>query len=300
MGISISEHGVSYGYEKLTKYMRELQDEIIYGGHVTALEAPIYVLFAATLLGVHASLPMLLIGYMSALIVYSVDYHGSTKSDIGINHGRTSYYLRTSRTYRYRILAYTVILALALILSGSLALIPVILALALLGVAYSAIFKNFTKYIPGFKNIFTAGIWATGPVSVVLACTTAKVGTEVLLIYVFLFMRSFGNVIYFDVKDIESDKAEGLKTLPVMLGRDRTFVLLGILNVASFLPLIVGVWMGILPPLALSIIAIAVFTFYYLKKARAMPYNYLNYMLADVETFLWPPVLLIAGGILAL
>jgi len=130
----------------------------------------------------------------------------------------------------------------------------------------------------------------------VLACGTASTDTAVALLFLFLFMRSLGNVVFFDLKDVPSDRAEGLATLPVLLGRERTFALLHILNVVSFLPLAAGALAGMLPPYALTLVAIGFFTFYYLGQARGRPHDYLSYLPADAETLLWPVILLVAGG----
>ena len=57
--------------------------------------------------------------------------------------------------------------------------------------------------------------------------------------FLFIFLRGIINVTFFDIKDIESDGARGLKTLPVMLGRERTLKFLHWLNIFAFIPLFI-------------------------------------------------------------
>jgi len=296
----ISVQSVRHGYATLAKLIAGFQDEAIYGGHITATGAVAKVFFISALPGLWVGTLPFLIAYISALIVYSFDYYRSAENDMITNPGRAAYFLGMSSSFPYRMLAYAAILAASLALYASVTLTIVVFMMAALGIAYSVFLKKITRYLPGFKNVYTSGVWTAGTISGVLACCPVPLETTVILIFLFMFLRSLGNVIYFDLKDILPDGSEGLKTVPACLGREKTFALLGALNVVSFLPLAAGVMMGVLPAYVLAMTAIGIFTFYYLRQARARPDNYLNYPLADAETLLWPAVLLIAGGISAL
>jgi 4-hydroxybenzoate polyprenyltransferase len=46
----------------------------------------------------------------------------------------------------------------------------------------------------------------------------------------FFFIKSYTNSILFDIRDIEGDSLNGVKTLPIVLGRNKTKILLLILN----------------------------------------------------------------------
>lgn len=300
MDRSISVQSVRFSYATLAKHTVVLQDELIYGGHLTAMGALAKIFFISALLGIWVGILPLIIAYTAILIVYSFDYHRSASKDMMTNRGRAAYFQGMSGTFSYRMLAYSAILAISLAAYANLRLIAVILAVAILGVAYSIFFKKVTRHIPGFKNVYTSGIWVAGTVLGVMACCPVPLNETVLLIAFFMFLRSLGNVIFFDLKDILTDGAEGLKTIPVLLGRKDTFILLGVLNVVSFLPLVTGVRAGVLPASALAMIAIAAITFYNMRQAWAKPGDYMSYARADAETLLWPIVLLIAGGILAL
>jgi len=198
----------------------------------------------------------LIIAYVATLIVYSFDYFSSADKDASTNPGRAAYFSGMAGSFLYRILICGAVLVVSLALYANVWLTLVVVSMALAGIAYPALFKKLTRYVPGFKNVYTSGVWTSGIILGVLACGAASTDTAVALLFLFLFMRSLGNVVFFDLKDVPSDRAEGLATLPVLLGRERTFALLHILNVVSFLPLAAGALAGMLPPYALTLVAI--------------------------------------------
>jgi len=103
-------------------------------------------------------------------------------------------------------------------------------------------------------------------------------------------------VTFFDIKDIESDGARGLKTLPVLLGREKTYKFLNALNIFSFIPLVAGVYLGIIPVFGLSLLGFYFYDLYYLRKAKfadGQSLRKISYTLADAEFILWPLVLLL-------
>jgi len=50
------------------------------------------------------------------------------------------------------------------------------------------------------------------------------------LIFYFFFLKSFINAVLFDIRDIEGDGMSGVRTIPVVFGRQKTKNLLLILN----------------------------------------------------------------------
>jgi 4-hydroxybenzoate polyprenyltransferase len=108
------------------------------------------------------------------------------------------------------------------------------------------------------------------------------------------------NVTFFDIKDIEGDREQGLKTLPVMLGKERTLKYLHMLNALAFIPLFIGVYMKVIPVYALSLTVFFFYDLYYLKKAEIVSNKNLrmiSYTMADAEFILWPVLLVIASAL---
>lgn len=291
---------VRYSFTAISKYITILQDEFIYSGHLTAMGCPMKVMLVSILSNIPVSLQLLFIAYLAPLIVYSIDYYKSMEKDMMTNPDRTSYLSKKSGAYPYLIALYTILLLASLALFANEGLILLTMCLALFGIMYSTVFKGLTKKIPGFKNVFTSGIWSSGSAFGLLVYYSLPFDAFFGLVFMFLFMRSFGNVIFFDLKDVMSDAAEGLKTIPVLLGKERTVALLQAMNIISFLPIVIGVCLQKVPAYALSMIALAFFTFYNLRRAgtvEARRLGYAYYMLADAETLLWPIILLIGKAV---
>jgi 4-hydroxybenzoate polyprenyltransferase len=293
---SISKLSTCYHHRSISVYMTVLQNEFIYGGHLTALGAPMMVLFVSILLNIHVSLQLLFIAYLAPLIVYSVDYHKSMEKDKETNPGRSSYLSTRSGVYPYLIAFYTLLLLASLILFARGGLMLLIIALAICGVLYSTVFKGLTKKLPGFKNVFTSAVWASGCAFGLPMYYSMPFEAVFGLVFLFMLVRGLSNNIFFDLKDIESDAAEGLKTLPVLLGERRMTILLLALDIAALPILLLGVYLGQLPMYALSMIALVFSTFLYLSlvnsgEGKRMGYPY--YLLADVEVLFWPVALVI-------
>ncbi len=219
MGRSISVRSAHYSHAALSKYIAALKNEFVYGGHLTALGAPVKVLTVSILLNVPVSIPLLFIAYLAPLIVYSVDHYQSLEKDMATNLERTMYLTEKVGILPYLIAFYVALLVISLALFANLGLILLTAMLGLYGIMYSTVFKGLTKQIPGFKNIFTSGIWAIGVTFGLPLYYSLPLSPFYVFAFLFIFLRSLGNVVFFDLKDVGSDAAEGLKTVPVLLGK---------------------------------------------------------------------------------
>jgi len=80
---------------------------------------------------------------------------------------------------------------------------------------------------------------------------------KLLFIYSFFFMKLFLNTVVFDMRDVEGDRVNNIRTIPVRLGIERTKRILHIINISIFLLIIAGALHGIfakyLPVLLFSI-----------------------------------------------
>lgn len=56
--------------------------------------------------------------------------------------------------------------------------------------------------------------------------------------FIFFYLKLFINTVLFDVRDIEGDRASGVRTIPAFLGRNKTRLLLLMLN-STFIPWLV-------------------------------------------------------------
>jgi 4-hydroxybenzoate polyprenyltransferase len=281
-------------------YIGAIKDEFVYGGHLTALGSPILIICSAMLLNISLDLPILLIAYLIPLIVYSLDYYAANGDDAKTNPERALLISKKRSLNHFFIACYTLALILLLTLYGNISLIAFIIALSLCSIIYTVMMKDLTKKITGFKNIYTSFIWALGGTLFLPFYYSIKPGIAYVFIFLFMGVKSLSNVIFFDIKDIESDGKKDLKTIPIKFGKKKTLELLQVLNVLSFIPLVIGVAIGALPVFALALLALYFYTFTYLKKAEELEredIRFASYALCEAEIILWP-LLILAGSIL--
>ena len=275
--------------------LKSLKNEIFYGGYFAALCSPAFILFAADVTDIKVSIPLLLIAYLLPLIVYSYDYYSDIEKDINDSE-RAVFLEKKKNNYPFILSFYTILLAALLILYFNLNLILFILGLITIGILYNISFKDLTKKIPIFKNIYTALTWALGGAFFPVLYYSIGINSSILIAFTVIFLRCLNNILFFDLKDIENDKKEKLKTLPVILGKKTTIKVLYSLNIISFIPLVIGIYIKAVPLFVLSLTFFGLYSFYYIKKAektRGKELETVSHTLADMEFVLWRVVLAI-------
>ncbi len=282
------------------RFIATLQDELIYGGFLTSLGSPILVVCTALMLNASPGLPLLAVAYLMPLVVYSFNFFAELEKDHTTNPERSRLAFQKARIYPLMIVLYVLLMG-AVLLYTSLTLAIFTAALVYGGILYSLVFKGLTKKIPGFKNAYTSLIWACDGAFFLAFYDPAYVSPACIFIFFFIFIKSLVNTIFFDIKDVEADRAEGLKTIPAVLGKDKALPLLRALNPSAFAPLLAGFLAGMLPAFSLSLLALFPYTRWYLKKAEwsgSTEIRRMSYTLAEAEIILWPALLAVGRAFL--
>ena len=282
--------------------LNSLKNEIFYGGYFAALCSPAFILFTATVMNIKVDIPLLLIAYLLPLIVYSYDYYSDIEKDISEYSERAVFLKKNTNKYPFILAFYIISLVALLILFFNFYLTLFILGIITVGILYNVALKDLTKKIPIFKNVYTALTWALGGAFFPILYYSLGFNSSVLIAFIVIFLRCLTNILFFDLKDLENDKKENLKTLPVILGKKNTISILHCLNVVSFIPLVIGIYINAVPLMVLSLAFFGVYSFYYIKKAgktSAKGLETMSYTLADLEFVLWPIVLMAAKFILS-
>ena len=283
---------------KFKNFLSIIYQEFVYGGHYQGLAVFGIFLTVIILLEKEINWELPIIGYLLTFFNYRFNYYRGIKEDTLTNLERVEY-LKKNIKYSRLLLLFSFILIFWLIFYYTEIKIAVIaIFLLIIGACYTLWFKNWTQKIKGFKNLY---------ISISIALFTIIVGAYyslftwgLLFIAIFIFLRMFLNTIFFDIKDIASDEKEGLKTFPVAFGKAKTLHFLHILNLLSFLPIVIGVYLGFLPSIALILLLFYFYNFYYLKLISNPDINTQNfaYVIADAEFLLWFVVLFITKAIL--
>ena len=277
--------------------LNSLKNEIFYGGYFAALGSPSLIISTSIILNIALNLPILVIAYLLPLIVYSYDYYKDIEKDITTKSERAIYLKKKVDRYPLIFGFYIMLLGSLLILFANYSLILFILAIILGGILYNVKLKEFTKKIPAFKNIYTTLTWASGGAFFLPLYCSISINISFIIVFLIIYFRCLINVLFFDLKDIENDKKEELKTLPVLLGKKCTLISLYILNILSFIPLILGVYLKLIPTFVIILVGFVAYGFYYIRKAETATNRELetvSHTLADLEFVLWPIILIMA------
>ena len=279
----------------IKKVLKFVWDEFIYGGHLTSLGVSGILGFSAIILNQKISIPLLTLGYLVSQVVYFYNHFRELKKDILTNLKRTQHLQKSKKYFLIIFALYLVSFFLCLVYINNLAVALMSLFLVSGGLLYTTFFKNLSKKITGFKSFYVDFFWA---LLILLVAFYYNIHCNLLLflLFFFIFLKSSTNTIFFDIKDIKSDKKEKLKTIPILFGTKKTLNFLHIINVLSFIPIIIGVYINLLPLFSLSVFIFYFYSFYYLEKAKKQKINIrnLSYIIADGEYLLWPFVLILS------
>jgi len=156
------------------------------------------------------------------------------------------------------------------------------------GIIYTLFLKQVTKKIIGFKNFMTALPYGL-LIFFLSIFYDVPISSATILMAIFYFLRIFINTTFFDIKDIESDSKEGLKTFAAVVGEQGTKGLLLVINVLSLLPIVLGLYLGVLPIYSIGLLATFFYVLLYLKDRNKLSRDNLYGVLVDSEFVFWLP-----------
>lgn len=280
----------------ISKIFKNIYNEFIYGGHLLSLGGSATLVSIMLIMKVEISFVLLVIGYLILQVIYLYNHFKERDTDISGNPERVRHLQKMEKIVPYLLFIYLFLLIFFTFLTNYTNWLFLFFLLAG-GILFTKKFKNFTKKIPCFKNIYTAFFWAIAWTLIPFFHYSNSFSfLFFFLFFSFAFLRLFLNTIFFDLKDIKDDRKENLKTLPVLLGKRKTIYFLFVLNFISILPIIIGVWLGIFPYYSISLVALFLYTVYYLIKgfkADKKRIRFLSYILVDGEYLIWPFLIII-------
>jgi len=188
--------------------------------------------FSFLLYGVQPRWNLLAATFFIVFSVYGINKLTDIKEDEINNPERVGYVKRFAKALKYAVVASLLLAVLLSALTGPLAVL-VILFPIVAGALYSIrLIPGYPrlKDITGVKNIIIAATWANGTAFLPYLVAGGISLGKVFLIYYFFFMKSMINTVLFDIRDIEGDRLNGIRTIPVRLGLERTRAMLLALN----------------------------------------------------------------------
>jgi 4-hydroxybenzoate polyprenyltransferase len=277
----------------LKKIPKIVWDEFVYGGHFLALGDVVALYVMALILGVHATWSFLVIIYLgvfSANLFNRSDESGHDALTNPVRVGVMSKYVR----YQYQIVAicFAISVGLTLYYSNFMTLLFALMIFSI-SILYTTLFKKMTKYIVGLKS-YVAALFYALMVFLLVIFHSVPISGAVVLMFVFYYIRIFISNAACDVKDIESDKKRGLKTIAISLGETRAMKFLNFLNLASGAVIVYGVYVKWIPGFSLALLLTIPYAGYYFYiNSKVSSKEVFANAIVDGEFLLWLPFILL-------
>lgn len=282
--------------KKLNGFRNKLWNEFIYGGHLVSLVAPSLVYVTMMLFSMTISWEFLLISYLGTYCVYTYDRYRGVNVDDHTNSERSEH-IRKNLKQRYAFLiGCATLFFVMLFLYGNILSMFFGGFLFVSGVLYTDVFKKYTEKIVGFKNIYTSLSLSLLIIFTALYCSYT-ISLTFIVFLVFVFLHFIVDTSFCDIKDIESDKKENLKTLPIYFGKQKFLTFLNVLNLLSFIILFIAILINSVQPIAMTLLVFCLYRIYYINKAKKSNANiqHLSSVVVDAEYFFWPFVILLGN-----
>jgi len=182
---------------------------------------------------------LLLASFFITFSVYNLNKLSDTKED-SINMLDRTEFIGKYRHYLIFAMIVSSIAAIYLSFLHTFSAIVIILFPFFIGFIYSIKIANFRlKDIICIKSISVALSWAVIGTFIPLTIHTSDF-IIISLIFIFVFIKLFINTVLFDVRDINSDRVSGIRTIPVFLGVNKTKHLLLFMNSTLILWIIIS------------------------------------------------------------
>lgn len=272
---------------KIEKILKLIWNELIYGGHLQPLGAASIVFVSGILLKIQITWDVLFVTYILFYPLFLYNRFKEIKMDCLTNSQRTQHIKKYIKFIPIILYLVIFILVISLIYFSNFRALIFGLLVLFFGFLYTIIFKKFTNKIPLFKDLYVASVFALLPFFLLVYYSYFLVSINVLLLSLLIFLESFLMPVFLDIKDIESDKREKLRTLPVMLGKEKTIVFLSIFNLIGTITIMVFIfYLSTLPKSILILLFTVPFDFYcYILVKRQRRFGYI---LQGGKFILWP------------
>lgn len=272
---------------ELKKCLTFTGKEIVYGGHLLSLGGVSIAFVSALILGIETTLEFHFIVYLGFQAIYLFNRYQEFSDDRLTNPERTDHLQFIYRWIPVLVCLCLMIFFAVLICFEKKAAFYFQAFTISLGLLYSVFLKKMIGRVPGLKGVFVAACWSTAIIFLILYYEQPFTWA-VLFLIIFTFLRWFVNTTVCDVKDMEDDRRKGIITLPITIGLEKLIVCLKVITLVSALPLLVGVYLKLLPPLAGWLLFTVPYSFYYLHRINRNKNDSFTYnVIIDGEFVLW-------------
>ncbi|WP_224449531.1 UbiA family prenyltransferase [Haloprofundus salilacus] len=220
--------------EGLTTYGERAGDALLYSSGYLAVIAMVELAIVMTILGIEAN-PAPLVVALVTFAVYSYDRLVDVDAD-EMSNPRQSAFIRRHRDVLYLLASVSYGFAVALSVLGGPFALAITLLPGMFGVLYASDWiPSVGVQVARFKDILVvntavvAFAWAVTLTFLPLTFAGRMFTPAAGVVFCYFFLRSFVDTELPNVGDIESDRASGVSTLPIVLGvRGARYALYGV------------------------------------------------------------------------
>jgi 4-hydroxybenzoate polyprenyltransferase len=232
-----------------------------------ALDGPLIVIFGYLLYGIAINLIIVVASFLAVFSVYNLN-KVTDKAEDAINRPGA---VTKSAAYYVVPSLITMIISFIIAFSVSIFALLILMTPIIVGFFYSVKITSTLprlKEIVGAKSVFVAFTWSLS--GAFLPLTTGWVDApRIVLVFSYIFIQVIVNTILFDALDIKGDAASGMKTVPIILGKNRTKKLLILTNTTLCIWLafcgIEGLFIKYLPALGFGVFYSYVLTWHFMS-----------------------------------
>jgi 4-hydroxybenzoate polyprenyltransferase len=267
-------------------------NEFIYGGHWFSISSSALALSMMVILQTPIRWELILIIYLLIQSIYNFNHYKEFNYDKKQQIERVSHISFYYRIMPILITLYIFLFFFLLIFYGEIKDLIFGLLLLIIGFLFTTFFKEKTRKIIAFKNVY-----ASFSLSLIILFTAFycnyNIDFFVVSMFIYFSLRFLVSSIFSDIKDLQSDKKRKLLTIPVFFGREKTILMLHFLNVITSIILFLF-FIQINITYIFLVLFSSIYTFYYLKKICYSPdeNNSITNILVDGEFIFWPLLLL--------
>jgi len=222
------------------------------------------------LLAIQVHIPLLVLATAATFAVYTLDRIGPWSPEDAINAPRRTHWLNRTRWVHYCIGGIATLICLACLLFLSLPTITMIVALAVMTLAYVAPFTSKGSRLKDrrlFKSLFIALAWAGGAVVIPIVEATARGHVEISSVLPFgalltgsHLLMVWGAALMFDLRDSEGDQSHQ-GSITSVFAADRLVRFVRILYIVAASGLGLAVTVGWVTPYWLAVFVMLVTQF---------------------------------------
>ena len=273
---------------KINIFLKLIWNEFFHGGHLIPLGAVSIVFASAILLGIEITWDCLIVVYLGMQSAYLFNRYKELEIDFPTNPERSEYLKKNIRYIPFIVFFYSLLTIGFLIYCNKLLVIIFGLILFLVSLFYAAFFKKITSRVVGFKNFFMALMWSLLIIFLALYYSY-PLNSALILILIFVYLKLFIYECVSDIKDIESDKKEGLATFSIIFKRKKLFQVLTLITILSGIPLLLGFYLNLFPIYSLMLLLTIPYNAYCFREFKKgdIRFGFLCNVFADGEFVLW-------------